>query len=119
MAFLLNSQAQGVSGKMNSLRKHHGAGSQRRGAQCSCVGCIGLRPALVSASVSISKFTVSTTSLHFTPNDSVIQARNQLGTPKVGRRVFERVPNFLSPTHFSKGEKILQGLLPPWLRAWC
>jgi len=26
MAFLLNSQAQGVSGKMNSLFKHHGAG---------------------------------------------------------------------------------------------
>jgi len=32
--------------KMNSLPKHHGAGSQRRGAQCSCIGCIGLRPAL-------------------------------------------------------------------------
>jgi len=26
MAFLLNSQAQGVSGKMNKLPKHHGAG---------------------------------------------------------------------------------------------
>jgi len=26
MAFLLNSQAQGVSGKMNNLLKHHGAG---------------------------------------------------------------------------------------------
>jgi len=26
MAFLLNSQAQGVSGKMNNLPKHHGAG---------------------------------------------------------------------------------------------
>jgi len=25
MAFLLNSQAQGVSGKMNNLPKHHGA----------------------------------------------------------------------------------------------
>jgi len=25
MAFLLNSQAQGVSGKMNNLLKHHGA----------------------------------------------------------------------------------------------
>jgi len=25
--FLLNSQAQGVSGKMNNLPKHHGAGS--------------------------------------------------------------------------------------------
>jgi len=29
--------------KMNNLPKHHGAGLQRRGAQCSC---IGLRPAL-------------------------------------------------------------------------
>ena len=27
MAILLNSQAQGVSGKMNNLPKHHGAGS--------------------------------------------------------------------------------------------
>jgi len=26
MVFLLNSQAQGVSGKMNNLTKHHGAG---------------------------------------------------------------------------------------------
>jgi len=26
MAFLLNSEAQGVSGKMNSLQKHDGAG---------------------------------------------------------------------------------------------
>jgi len=26
VAFLLNSQAQGVSGKMNNLPKHHGAG---------------------------------------------------------------------------------------------
>ena len=43
MAFLLNSQVQGVSGEMNNLPKHHGAGPQRRGAQCSC---IGLRPAL-------------------------------------------------------------------------
>ena len=32
--------------KMNNLPKHHGAGSQRRGAHCSCIGCIGLRPAL-------------------------------------------------------------------------
>ena len=32
MAFLLNSQAQGVSGKMNNLPKHHGAGpSEVRG----------------------------------------------------------------------------------------
>jgi len=31
MAFLLNSQAQGVSGKMNNLPKHHGADPQRRG----------------------------------------------------------------------------------------
>jgi len=32
--------------KMKSLPKHHGAGPHRRGAQCSCIGCIGLRPAL-------------------------------------------------------------------------
>jgi len=32
--------------KINNLPKHHGAGPQRRGAQCSCIGCIGLRPAL-------------------------------------------------------------------------
>jgi len=39
---------------MNNLPKHHGAGlpdpeargSQRVGIQCSCIGCIGLRPAL-------------------------------------------------------------------------
>jgi len=29
--------------KMNN---HHGAGPQRRRAQCSCIGCIGLRPAV-------------------------------------------------------------------------
>jgi len=48
MAFLLNSQAKGVSRKRNNLPKHHGAGPQRRGAQCSCIGCIGLRPALLA-----------------------------------------------------------------------
>ena len=32
--------------KMNNLPKHHGVGPQRRGAQCSCIGCIGLRPVL-------------------------------------------------------------------------
>jgi len=48
MAFLLNSQAQGVSGKMNNLHKLHARGPQRRGAQCSCIDCIGLRPALAS-----------------------------------------------------------------------
>jgi len=42
-----NSQAQGVSDKMNNLSKHHGVGLQRCGAQCSCIGCIGLRPALL------------------------------------------------------------------------
>jgi len=47
MAFLLNYPAQGVSGKMNNLPKHHARGPQRRGAQCSCIGCIGLRPALL------------------------------------------------------------------------
>jgi len=31
---------------MNDLPKHHGAGPRRHGAQCSCIGCIGLRPAL-------------------------------------------------------------------------
>ena len=33
---------------MNNLPKHHDAGPQRRGAQCSCIGCIGLWPALVA-----------------------------------------------------------------------
>jgi len=32
--------------KINNLPNHHGAGPLRRGAQCSCIGCIGLRPAL-------------------------------------------------------------------------
>jgi len=36
---------------MNNLSKRHGAGPQEAGAQeawaqCSCMGCIGLRPAL-------------------------------------------------------------------------
>jgi len=31
---------------MKNLPKHQGAGPQRRGAQCSCIGCIGLRPTL-------------------------------------------------------------------------
>jgi len=35
--------------KMNNLPKHHGAGLQKRGAQCCCIGCIGLRPALYAA----------------------------------------------------------------------
>ena len=43
MAFLLNSQAQAVSGKNEHLPEHYGAGHQSRGSQCSC---IGLRPAL-------------------------------------------------------------------------
>jgi len=47
MPFLVNSQAQGVSGKIKNLPKHHGVGPQRRGAQCSCIGCIGFRPALM------------------------------------------------------------------------
>jgi len=47
MAFLLNSQRKVYLAKMNNLPKHHGAGPQRRGAQCSCIGCIGLRPALI------------------------------------------------------------------------
>jgi len=41
MAFLLNSQAQGVSGKNEQSTQ-----TPRRGAECSCIGCIGLRPAL-------------------------------------------------------------------------
>ena len=32
---------------MNNLSDYHGVDTQRRGAQCSCIGCIGLRPALV------------------------------------------------------------------------
>jgi len=42
MAFLLNSEAQGVFSKINNLPKHHGARPQRRRAQCSCIGYIGL-----------------------------------------------------------------------------
>jgi len=41
MAFLLNSQAQGVCGKTEQSSQ-----TPWRGAQCSCIGCIGLRPAL-------------------------------------------------------------------------
>jgi len=48
LAFLLNSQAPGASGKNEHLPKHHGARPQRCGAQCSCIGCIGLKPALVA-----------------------------------------------------------------------
>jgi len=40
MAFLLNSQAQGVSGK-----NEYSTQTPRRGRQCSCIGCISLRPA--------------------------------------------------------------------------
>jgi len=41
MAFLLNSQSQGVSSKNEQSSQ-----TPWRGAQCSCIGCIGLRPAL-------------------------------------------------------------------------
>jgi len=41
MAFLLNSQAQGVSGKIEQSTQ-----TPWRGAQCSWIGCIGFRPAL-------------------------------------------------------------------------
>jgi len=34
---------------VNNLPKHHGAGLQKRVAQCCCIGCIGLRPALYAA----------------------------------------------------------------------
>jgi len=42
MAFLLNSQAQVVSGKNEQSTQ-----TQWRGAQCSCIGCICLRPVLI------------------------------------------------------------------------
>ena len=42
MAFLLNSQAQGVSGKNEQSSQ-----TPWRGAQRSCIGCIGLSPALI------------------------------------------------------------------------
>jgi len=32
---------------MNNLPEYHGAGSQRRRAQCSSIGCMGLRAALI------------------------------------------------------------------------
>ena len=38
--------------KMNNLPKHHSAGPQKCGAQCSCIGCIGLRPALPDVTIS-------------------------------------------------------------------
>jgi len=41
MVFLLNSQAQGVSGKNEQSTQ-----TPWRVAQCSCIGWIGLRPAL-------------------------------------------------------------------------
>jgi len=43
MAFLLNSQAQGVSGKSEQSTQ-----TPWQGAQCSCIGCIGTRPPLVT-----------------------------------------------------------------------
>jgi len=42
MAILLNSQAQGVSGKNEQSTQ-----TPWRGAKCGCIGCIGLRPALL------------------------------------------------------------------------
>jgi len=84
MAFLLNSQAQGVSGKkeqstpvffkenvrypvwtrflilgtrIGSLKRLKNPWSTQtlwRGAQCSCIGCIGLRPALVTNRLGLS-----------------------------------------------------------------
>jgi len=54
MAFVLNSQTQRVHlAKMSNLPKHHGAGPQKRGAQCSCIACIGLRPALGSSAIKV------------------------------------------------------------------
>jgi len=41
MAFLLNSQAQGISGKNEQSTQ-----TPWRGAQCRCIGCIGLSSAL-------------------------------------------------------------------------
>jgi len=43
LAFLLNSQAQGLYGEINDLPNTMARGPQRRGAQCSCIGCIGLK----------------------------------------------------------------------------
>jgi len=62
MTFPLNSQAQGVSGKyeQSTQTPWRGAPEARRGAQCSCIGCIGLRSALA---VIISGMTVVEASL--------------------------------------------------------
>jgi len=38
---------------MKYIPKHHGVGPQRRGAQCSCIGYIGLRPALAAVMLHI------------------------------------------------------------------
>jgi len=47
MPFLPNSREQGVSGKYEQLTQ-----TPWCGAQCSCIGCIGLRPALIATSKS-------------------------------------------------------------------
>jgi len=67
MAFLLNSQAQGVSGKMNNLPKHHGAGPQeargpmqlhrlhrlKAGPACTTQQCIARRAHTYSEKVQV------------------------------------------------------------------
>jgi len=48
MAFLLNSQAKGVSGKNEQSAQTPWRGAPEARVQCSFIGCIGLRPALAA-----------------------------------------------------------------------
>jgi len=50
MAFLLSSQAQGVSGKNEQSTQ-----TPWRGAQCSCIDCIGLRPVLLMRTLQLTE----------------------------------------------------------------
>ena len=54
MSFLHYSRVQGMSGKNEQFQtaKHHDVGPPETRAQCSCIGCIGLRPALLKILVS-------------------------------------------------------------------
>jgi len=45
MAFLLNSQAQGVSGKNDNIAKHHGAGPKMQRHLTRCIGLTKAGPA--------------------------------------------------------------------------
>jgi len=54
-----NSRAQGVSGKNEQL-----AQTEWRGAQCSCIGCIGLSPALLTLYAQASNTYIASQTYH-------------------------------------------------------